>query len=132
MIKKIGFLGLVAILGSASAGAGQDTLHHRLSVEIQPAEHTLQVVDRVSFVGAVTADEAGGYRFVLHAGLAPRVTSPGWKLEQLEGPVTADFFGINATTDTVPEGVPLEAFVLVPEGDAAGPVELVYGGEIHH
>ncbi|MCK5376694.1 MAG: M20/M25/M40 family metallo-hydrolase, partial [Acidobacteria bacterium] len=42
------------------------------------------------------------------------------------------FLGINATTDTVSENVPLEAFLLVPEGDVTGPVELVYGGVIHH
>jgi len=132
MIKKFGFLGLIAALWSVTASAGPDTIHHQLNVEILTAEHTLQVVDRVSFTDVVTADDEGGYRFVLHAGLAPRVTSPGWKLVRLEGPVTADFFGINATTENLSEEVPLEAFVLVQEGGADGPVELAYGGEIHH
>ena len=108
------------------------TLHHELEVRIAPGRHSLQVVNRVGVLDAVTPDENGAYRFVLHAGLEPKVATPGWRLQPLEGPVEAGFLGINATTDTVSENVPLEAFLLVPEGDAAGPVELVYGGVIHH
>ena len=108
------------------------TLHHRLSVRIQPVQHTLEVVDRVSLGGAVSPDEAGAYRFVLHGGLSPRLLTEGWRLEPVDGPVEAGFFGINATTDTVAERVPLEAFLLVPEEEATQPVEIAYGGRIDH
>jgi hypothetical protein len=120
----------MVLLAAVSVVAG--TVHHDLEVGIEPAEHRLQVVDRISFAGAVAADDAGAYRFVLHAGLEPSVVSSGWRLQALEGPVEAGFFGINATTDTVSENVPLEAFLLIPVDDSPGPVELVYGGVIHH
>jgi hypothetical protein len=50
----------------------------------------------------------------------------------VEGPVTAEFFGINASSETVSEDVPLEAFLLIPEEGAEDPIGLEYGGEIHH
>ena len=53
-------------------------------------------------------------------------------LEAVEGPVEADFFGINATTDTVAENVPLEAWRLRRAQDIGGPVVIRYGGTIHH
>ena len=127
-----GFLTVVVVLCIASTWAAAATVHHDLEVGIEPGQHSLEVVDRVSFSEAVAADENGAYRFVLHAELEPRVTTPGWRLQPQEGPAEAGFLGINATTDTVSENVPLEAFLLVPEGDVVGPVELVYGGVIHH
>ena len=130
--RNTGFLTMVVILCIASTWAAADTVHHDLEVRIEPDQNSLQVVDRVSFVDAVAIDENGAYRFVLHAGLEPRVATPGWRLQPQDGPAEAGFLGINATTDTVSENVPLEAFLLVPEGDVTGPVELVYGGVIHH
>ena len=53
-----------------------------------------------------------GVNFVLHAGLEPEVLSDGWRLLPADGEVTADFFGINATTETVAENVPLEGWRL--------------------
>jgi len=130
--RHTGFLTIVMILCIASTWAAAGTVHHDLEVRIEPDQNSLQVVDRVSFVDAVAIDENGAYRFVLHAGLDPRVATPGWRLRPQDGPAEAGFLGINATTDTVSENVPLEAFLLVPEGDVTGPVELVYGGVIHH
>ena len=131
-LRYPGFLMIVLILCVASTWAAGTTVHHDLEVRIEPGKNSLQVLDRVSFSDAVSPDQNGAYRFVLHAGLEPRVATPGWQLQPQEGPVTAGFLGINATTDTVSENVPLEAFLLVPEGDVAGVVELVYGGAIHH
>ena len=119
---------LCAIAASVAAG----TVHHDLEVRIEPAERRLQVVDRVSFAEAVTADEEGAYRFVLHAGLEPRVATPGWQLLPQEGPVEVGFLGINATTDTVLQNVPLEAFRLIPADEASGAVVIHYEGQIHH
>ncbi len=132
MRKSLISMAVSALLSMAGTAATTDLVHHRLQVQFQPETHTLEVVDGMSLDGAVTADQDGAFRFVLHAGLNPRVETPGWSLEPLTGPVEAGFFGINATTDTVPDNVPLEAFRLVPEAGVSGPVDLIYGGEIFH
>jgi len=90
------------------------------------------VVDRVMVGRDVALDADGTYHLVLHAGLSPEVMTPGWRLEAVEGPVEAAFFGINATTATVAENVPLEAWRLRRAQDVGGPVEIRYGGVIHH
>jgi aminopeptidase N len=125
-------IGVSAVLSTAGTAATAENLHHQLQVRLRPEAHTVEVVDVINPEGAVTADEDGAYRFVLHAGLDPRVETPGWSLIPSTGPVEAGFFGINATTDTVPDNVPLEAFRLLPEPEVSGPVTLVYGGEIFH
>ena len=117
--RNLSLVTLVVLVFTAPVLANED-VHHSLEVRIDPADHRLQVVDSLNFVDAVTADHTGAYRFVLHAGLDPRVVSPGWRLQKMDGPVEAGFFGINATTDTVGENVPLEAFQLVPEDGATG------------
>ena len=106
--------------------------HHELEVRLDPAAHRIAVVDRVAVGRDVGLDADGTYHLVLHAGLAPEVTTPGWRLEAVDGPVEATFFGINATTDTVAENVPLEAWRLRRAEEASGPVEIRYGGVIHH
>ncbi len=131
-LKHSGFQTMVLILFLTSTSAAAATVHHDLEVRIQPDQHSLQVLNRVNFSEAVAPDENGAYRFVLHAGLEPRVETPGWRLQQQDGPAEAGFLGINATTDTVSENVPLEAYLLIPEAEPLGPVELVYGGVIHH
>jgi hypothetical protein len=123
---------LVTIICTAAVSVTATTVHHDIDVRIEPGENWLHVTDRVDFVEAVAADEKGAYRFVLHAGLEPRVSTPGWRLQPLDGPVAADFLGINATTDTVSENVPLESFLLIPDEEAPAVVMLKYGGEIHH
>jgi hypothetical protein len=122
----LGVLCAIALPGAAGE------VHHDLKVRIETADNRLEVVDRVTLAEAVTVDETGAYRFVLHAGLQPRVVSPGWRLRPEEGPVEADFLGINATTDTVGTNVPLEAFTLIPADGAGASIELVYGGVINH
>ena len=126
-LRHTGFLTMVLILCITSTWAMAGTVHHDLEVRIEPDQNSLWVVDQVSFSDAVTPDENGAYRFVLHAGLEPKVMTPGWQLQPQDGLAEAGFLGINATTDTVPENVLLEAFLLVPEGDEIGPVVLVYG-----
>jgi hypothetical protein len=131
-LKNSGFQTMVLILSITSTWAAAATVHHDLEVRIQPDQNSLQVVNRVSFLDAVTPDENGAYRFVLHTGLEPKVATPGWRLQLQDGPAEAGFLGINATTDTVSENVPLDAYLLIPEGESPESVELVYGGVIHH
>ncbi len=129
---KICALMTILVVGIGGPSVAGGVLHHQVEVHLEPAEKTIRVADTFSLDGVITADADGAYRFVLHAGLAPRVETPGWRLEPVVGPVEADFFGINATTDTVFENVPLEAYLLIPGEDGGEPVEIVYGGKIHH
>lgn len=123
---------LLAVATPGSTGEGTATVHHELVVEIIPSEHSLTVTDSLQLSGAVDVDDGGGYRFVLHGGLAPEVTSQGWRLERVAGSVAGGFFGLNATTETIATGVPLEGWRLVPEEDAPEPVVIRYGGSLHH
>ena len=108
-LKNSGFQAMVLILSITSTWAAAATVHHDLEVRIQPDQNSLQVVNRVSFLDAVTPDENGAYRFVLHAGLEPKVATPGWRLQLQDGPAEAGFMGINATTEKLSENVPLDA-----------------------
>jgi len=120
------------VLLAASAPCWSSPTHHDLRVRLDPTSHRIDVVDRVSIGRDVALDDDGTYHLVLHAGLAPEVMTPGWRLDAVDGPVEATFFGINATTDTVAENVPLEAWRLRQAQDIGGPVEIRYGGVIHH
>lgn len=102
--------------------------HHTLTVTLDPPGRGLQVTDTLASVVV----PSGGARFVLHAGLRPRVLTPGWRLEPIAGRVDAAFFGINATTDTVREAVPLEGYILRRDEGAPDQVEIMYSGVIHH
>ncbi len=132
IVKKISVATAVALSVLVATSVSAGTVHHDLEVRIDPVGHHLEVIDRVSFADAVAVDRSGAFRFVLHAGLEPQVESAGWRLEPLEGPVEAGFLSINATTETVSENVPLEAFLLLPDEGASGPVAIRYAGEIHH
>ncbi len=122
---------LLAIL--LAAGAGSDAaagVHHDLRVSLDPASHRLEVRDRLQLTGMPAPQ--GGIRFVLHAGLAPRVESAGWRLERAEGATDTAFLGLNATTETVAGDAPIEGWRLIPAADAGDQVELTYGGVIDH
>ncbi len=106
--------------------------HHELEVGLDPAGQRIDVVDRIRIGDGVELAVDGGYRFVLHAGLAPDVITPGWRIELVDHPVDASFFGINVTTDTVADTVPLEGWRLIPDGAGTAVVALRYGGRIHH
>jgi hypothetical protein len=133
-------LAAAAVLAGAAIGAAPvraAAVHHRLSVRIAPERHEIEVRDRITLAGIAPSGD-GAFRFVLHAGLAPKVVAPGWSLVRVPGEATASFAGINATTETVARNVPLEGWRLIPQGDApegagaAPEVELTYGGAIHH
>ena len=123
---------LLPMLLAATAPVSAGALHHDIEAHLDPAGHRLDVVDTVTLGSEISVEADGAIHFVLHAGLAPKVTTPGWRLEAVDGAVTAEFFGINATTDTIAENVPLEGWRLQPAADADSPVTIRYGGPIHH
>lgn len=116
---------VVLSLLAVASGAGA-TPRHRLTVVLDPQAHTVQVRD------VLTPPAGRDATFVLHAGLAPRATTPGWSLEPASGKVDASFGGINATTATVGEKAPLERYRLRRVRSAPEQVEITYGGPIHH
>ncbi len=130
-LRLISVLLLVVTWGAAAANdAG---IHHGLQVRLDLEDHSLEVVDRIQLSQAAERDAEGGIRFVLHAGLDPEFTGRGWRLERMDEESPASFLGINATSDSGNEELPLEVWRLVPEEEATSePVVLRYGGRIHH
>ncbi len=131
-LRHIPFILFIAVT-ACSVRLAAATLHHDLEVTLDPAAHRVTVTDRIRLdASAVAAAAGGGYRFVLHAGLDPMVVSDGWRLQPVEADAGATFLGINATSETVSADVPVEAFLLFPEGEAAGDPVIRYGGAINH
>lgn len=110
----------------STAAVAWTTPHHSLVVSLSPQSHRLEVQD------VLTPPAGNEVGFVLHAGLEPRVVTPGWRLERIEGETSAAFAGINATTSTVPSAAPLDRFVLRRDDDAPKTVEIHYAGIVHH
>ena len=117
---------LIAVASVAPLGAA--TLEHHLIVRLDPDAGRLEVVDRITPADPGVRE----LRFVLHAGLAPEVRTPGWRLEPVAGPVDVSFVGINATSEATGRRVPLEGFRLTTDGEPGGPVEIAYAGVISH
>ncbi|RME28918.1 MAG: M20/M25/M40 family metallo-hydrolase [Deltaproteobacteria bacterium] len=120
---------LSSIVPCTARAAEPAPIHHDLAVRLDLAGHALDVTDRITLPDPDTRE----LRFVLHAGLHPEVRTRGWELQPVEGPVTADFFGINATTANLGEDVPLEGWRLVAtRKKPRQPVTLHYEGPLDH
>ncbi|MEZ4322958.1 MAG: M20/M25/M40 family metallo-hydrolase [Myxococcota bacterium] len=122
--------GLLAGLALAVAGPARATPpHHDVDVVLVPDSGSLTVVDAITHVPP-------GATFTLHAGLAPRVTTKGWKLERVDGEAPAGTDAADGQRQTArnTEGpVPLEAYRLVnTKKKPRFPVEIAYGGAIEH
>ena len=129
---RLRMLSLALLLVPAAAAAAGSATHHDIRARLDLGSGTIEVFDRITLARDLALDEAGGYRFLLHAGLAPEVEGPGWSLARVAGEVGAAFVGINASSETAGGGVPLEGWRLRP-GDGAGqPLALRYRGAIRH
>ncbi len=104
-------------------------LHHELVVEIDPAGHSLIVEDSID-LSALEPDDDGVYHFVLHAGLAPELTTKAWRLKPAPDGEQAPFVGINDAADEAQ--VPTESWQLTRKRRAGDTVVLRYGGTLHH
>jgi len=109
-----------------------EKLHHELKVRLDPQEHHLSVIDTISHIDLLKKDQQGAFRFFLHAGLSPELEGSDWILEKIPGDPQADFLGINATTESLPENIKVEAWKLIPKADDSGSVRLHYSGTIYH
>ena len=123
---------LILSLLLAHSALAADLPHHDLEVLVDPIEHRMEVVDRIRPGTGLVPDADGGYRFALHAGLEPRVVTRHWSLERVHGEVDVALFGINVSSESVADDVPLEGWRLVPRKRAGDQVELRYGGVIDH
>lgn len=72
---KAHLLSVLIVLGSVTGCAidndDDEPIHHRLQVELDPGTQSLAVIDQIS----LPAGQSGDLSFVLHAGLAPQVSS---------------------------------------------------------
>ena len=125
-------ISIALLAGTAAVAAAEGPIHHDLEVRLDPTGHRIDVVDQLRPADLPADPEGAGYRFVLHAGLDPEVTSPGWRLERLEEESAAGFLGINATSENAGGVLPLEVWRLVPGESPADFVGVRYGGVIHH
>lgn len=90
-------------------------IRHALEVTLEPEAHHLTVVARVT----LPEDIAGPVEFALHAGLSPRVSSEGTRLEALGEPIGAG------------RDVPVRRYRLNSEPDVRT-LTVEYGGTINH
>lgn len=103
---------LLILMAAPMCLAAEEPIHHDLQVELHPDEHRFTAVDAIT----LPVSSAGETELVLHAGLEPRTSSPGARMEK-----TREESGT----------VPLESFRIVfPRGRMSFTVE--YGGLIHH
>ena len=108
MIRQAGLMSLTVALWAGVPCAAAGPVHHQLQVQIQPDAHTLQVMDRVSFREAVSADENGDYRLELAKG--DTVTFCRRPIEETNFevvPIPVDeagrnLFGLNKKTERLP------------------------------
>jgi len=129
--SKVSFLSLAALFAIFGV-LNASPLHHDLKVRLDPVTHQLSVQDTISGLKTLKPDAEGGYRFLLHAKLNPRVDGSNCRLKALPGKVPADFLGINATTENLPEGLEVEAYRLIPKAEMPDRISLSFGGEINH
>ncbi|MHB8906762.1 MAG: hypothetical protein ACYC6D_11630, partial [Melioribacteraceae bacterium] len=90
MFKKMFFF-FTLILFSTSLFAGS-TVHHKLSVKIDPAKHFLSAVDQIT----IPADQVkSSMTFILNADLKVTSETPGVTLKLEKAGVKADDLGMD-------------------------------------
>lgn len=106
---------ILLLLFSASPSFAGEPVHHDLRLTLSPERHAVSAVDTVTFPEGFRAGE-GEIRFTLHEGMAPRLLTPGARIERTDGP-SGD--------------PPVETYLLsLPPGARTAVLE--YGGRIDH
>ncbi|MDP2364287.1 MAG: hypothetical protein Q8M94_11040, partial [Ignavibacteria bacterium] len=90
MFKKIVFL-FTIILFSTTVFA-DSTVHHKLSVTIDPAKHLLEVVDQITIPAEQTKSTV---YFLLNGDLNISSETPGVTIELVQGGIKAEDFGMD-------------------------------------
>ena len=126
---------LLALCAPAFAGGnGADAVHHQLQVRLDPAGHTLGVIETVTLPERYVLSASDGIQFLLHSGLAPESATEGVVLEAVPGPPDPAAFGLDEKNQEVPESDQVSVYRLTAEAGGALPavIRLSYGGVIHH
>lgn len=122
-------LGLILALASRGLPQPQSTIRHDMRVVVAPAQHALSVEDTITFPVPGEHPAPNNWTFVLHAGLAPQVLTPGGALVPVAPETLTPVSG--ATASLPQAAVPLERFtVTLPPGTRV--VTLQYAGLLHH
>lgn len=121
--------GLMLALASPGLPQPQSTIRHDMRVIVTPAQHAFSVEDTITFPSLDQSSAPNNWTFVLHAGLAPHVLTPGGEPVRL-APET--FPAISGASASLPQAaVPLERFT-VPLAPGVRGVTLRYAGLLHH
>ena len=88
MFKKIGFL-FIVISAAVSAGS---TIHHKLSVTIDPAKHSFEAVDQITIPASQIKSNM---YFLLNGDLNIVSETPGVTVKLEEGGIKAEDFGMD-------------------------------------
>ena len=110
--------------------SAQDIFHHKLAIKLQPAAKNIEVTDTIS-LPEKSQKKGTALHMLLHAGLAPKVTTSGASLKKLNAQPRAAQFGINTGALAINPALTVEHFPLtVPPGTR--PIAVNYGGVIFH
>ena len=85
----------LVLAGLATPAPAGETLHHDLSVTLEPATHGIHVSDRITLPAELLEEDAGDLRFVLHGGLRILEGTTGFEIERLPDPPNLTWYGIN-------------------------------------
>ncbi len=108
--KTVYWFILLISIAAANSHAASPTIQHEIEVTLSPEEQTLWVKDHIHL------PEKAPLEFTLHAGLEPRILSPGVQLTK---------------TKTLAVRAPLQAYRLTLPDDVRD-FTLEYGGKIAH
>ncbi len=110
-------------------GHAQSTVRHDLHVTIDPKEHSLRAVDRITLpIRFLNGGDSGLFatHFILHEGLVVRSRTAGVLLKKLpEESVLRETLSMDAA-------LPVEVYRVILPKSGTGAFELAYEGAIHH
>ncbi|UCE90679.1 MAG: M20/M25/M40 family metallo-hydrolase [Pseudomonadota bacterium] len=116
-------VGVVSLCAIATTSIAQT--RHDISISLAPSEHRIEGTDTITFDGL----EGKPVPFMLHAGLAPKVTAGNAKLRKVSGAELRRTFNMDPALEA--RGIPVEYYVLETPANPRT-VTLAWSGEIYH
>lgn len=129
MLKKLTLL--LAIIFSASALFANSLIHHKLTVRIDPAKHSIEAVDEIT-IPAGAAQQI--LHFLLNSNLNVKSESPGAALKLVESDVKADNVGMDREDFALISQITRNKYSLTLNDKIDGDitVTLKFSGNIHY